>query len=101
MIVADTDEQLKDELNPIVVLGGRVVDVLIPHPVYGSIRADLVLSCRQDVAAFMQRLHTCHTKPLCTLTDGVHYHTVEAADEKILDSIEKALFSKKYLLTPC
>lgn len=99
-MVSHTDEQMEDELNTIVDLGGRVLDVLIPHPIYGTIRADLVLSCRQDVAAFMQRLHTCHTKPLCTLTDGVHYHTVEAADEEILDSIEKALFSKKYLLTP-
>ena len=98
-MVSHTDEQIEDELNTIVDLGGRVLDVLIPHPIYGTIRADLVLSCRQDVAAFMKRLQTCHTKPLCTLTDGVHYHTVEAADEKLLDSIEKALFSKKYLLT--
>ena len=91
-MVSHTDEQMEDELNTIVDLGGRVLDVLIPHPIYGT--------CRQDVAAFMQRLQTCHTKPLCMLTDGVHYHTVEAADEEILDSIEKALFSKKYLLTP-
>ena len=48
----------------------------------------------------MERLRDCRTKPLCTLTDGVHYHTVEAESEAVLDSIEKALFSKKYLLIP-
>lgn len=99
-MVSHTDEQLEDELNTIVDLGGRVLDVIIPHPIYGSIRADLILSCRQDVAAFMERLRDCRTKPLCTLTDGVHYHTVEAESEAVLDSIEKALFSKKYLLIP-
>ena len=98
--VSHTDEQMEDELNAIVDLGGRVLDVLIPHPVYGTIRADLGLSCRQDVAAFLERFRTCRTRPLCTLTDGVHYHTVEAADEKTLDAIEQALFCKKYLLSP-
>ena len=35
-MVSHTDEQMEDELNTIVDLGGRVLDVLIPHPIYGT-----------------------------------------------------------------
>lgn len=97
-MVSHTDEQTADELNTIVDLGGKVLDVFITHPIYGSITADLLLNNRQDVADFVSRTKLHHSKPLKELTDGIHYHTVEAASEEVLDAIEKALLEKKYLL---
>lgn len=97
-MVSHTDEQTEDELNTIVDLGGKVLDVFITHPIYGSITADLLLSSRQDVSDFVSKTRKYHSKPLKELTDGIHYHTVEAASENVLDSIEKALSGKKYLL---
>lgn len=97
-IVNHTDEQTEDELNTIVDMGGKVLDVFITHPIYGSITADLLLSSRQDVADFVGKTRAFHSRPLKELTYGIHYHTVEAASETILDSIEKVLAEKKYLL---
>jgi len=97
-MVNHTDEQTEDELNTIVDLGGKVLDVFITHPIYGSITADLLLSNRQDVADFVSKTRMFHSRPLKELTYGIHFHTVEAASEIVLNNIEKELSEKKYLL---
>lgn len=94
--VKHTIEQTKDELNTIVDLGGKVLDVMVEHDLYGEIHADLLLSCRQEVDEFCALLEKSKSGPLNIVGCGVHYHTVEAASEEILDRIEKAL--KLYLI---
>ena len=44
--VQHTDEQLEEELNTIVDLGGCVDNVMIHHRVYGNLDAELVLISR-------------------------------------------------------
>lgn len=97
-MVSHTDAQIGDELETIVDLGGEVLDVIVTHPIYGSITADLLMKTRADVEDFVRRAGACGSKPLKELTDGIHYHTVEAEDEQTLDQIEQALHEKKYLL---
>ena len=96
--VSHTDEQMEDELNTIVDMGGRVLDVYVEHAVYGAIRTDLPISCRRHVQEFMESIHNGKSTPLKNLTAGDHYHTVEVDDEETLDYIEKALKEKGYLL---
>ena len=96
--VYHTDEQIQDELNTIVDEGGHVLDVVVEHDIYGQITVDLILNNRADVSAFVNKLTQSHTKSLNRLTDGVHFHTVEADSEEILDRIEIALKEKGYLL---
>ena len=97
--VSHTDEQIEDELNTIVDMGGRVTDVLIKHRVYGTIRADLPICCRRQVQEFMEQLSNGKSKPLKNLSSGnIHYHNVEADSEEVLDLIETALKSKGYLM---
>ena len=98
-MVSHTTEQIADELNTIVDLGGKVLDVIVTHPIYGSITVNLIISSRRDVQEFVHKIETKQTKPLKELTDDIHYHTVEAESEEVLDSIEKALAEKKYLLS--
>ena len=98
-MVSHTTEQIADELKTIVDLGGKVLDVVITHPIYGTITVNLIISSRKDVQEFVHKINTRQTKPLKELTDDIHYHTVEAESEAILDSIEKALAEKKYLLS--
>lgn len=95
--VCHTTNQIEDELNMIVDLGGKVLDVLVTHPIYGTISADLIISNRKDVADFVEKIRSRSTKPLKELTDDLHYHTVEADSESTLDAIEQALSEKKYL----
>ena len=59
---------------------------------------DLILRNRADVAAFVARLEQCGSKALNELTGGVHFHTLEADSEAVLDRIEKELAEKGYLI---
>lgn len=84
-------DEITEELYTIVDHGGKVLDVMVEHDVYGEIRADLMLSCRKEVDEFCDLLKKSKSGPLNIIGCGVHYHTVEAASEEILDRIEKEL----------
>ncbi len=89
--VKHSKEETKDELNIIVDHGGKVLDVMVEHDVYGEIHADLMLSCRKEVDEFCNRLEMSKSGPLNIIGSGIHYHTVEAASEEILDEIGRKL----------
>lgn len=93
-----TMETLRDELTTIVDLGGRVIDVVVEHPVYGEFRSLLMLSSLSSVRGFIERLEKQGAEPLSSLTGGVHLHTVEADCSVVLDQIEKALLGKGILM---
>lgn len=97
-LVRHTDDEIEDELCTIVDNGGKVMDVIVMHDIYGEITTGLIIKNRQDVYDFVEKLKSCKTVPLKELTGGVHLHTVEADSEAILDSIEKKLRGKKYLV---
>lgn len=84
-------ENIKEELKIIVDYGGRLVNVIIEHDVYGDIKADLMIETDQDIESFVAKINQTQCKPLMALTDGAHYHTVEAKNDKILDLIEREL----------
>ena len=97
-LVRHTDDEIEDELCTIVDNGGKVMDVIVMHDIYGEITTGLIIKNRQDVYDFVEKLKSQKTVPLKELTGGVHLHTVEADSEAILDSIEKKLREKKYLI---
>lgn len=97
-MVNHTAEQIVDELSLIVDNGGKVLNVIVAHDVYGQIMADLVLENRQDVKNFYERMRTSETGPLLQISKGIHIHTVEAATERILDNIERDLQERGYLI---
>lgn len=83
--------RIEEELAIIVDNGGKVVDVVVEHPIYGEIKANLMLTSRREVGEFIQRLTNSGAEPLYTITGGVHLHTVEAASAEVLDQIKKDL----------
>lgn len=85
-------EETKNELLTIVDLGGKILDVMVEHDIYGEIRADLMLSRRKDVEEFCSRLKKSKSGPLNVIGSGIHYHTVEAENEEILEEIAKSLY---------
>ncbi|MDF2474441.1 MAG: Helix-turn-helix type 11 domain protein [Anaerocolumna sp.] len=97
-LVKHTTEQIEDELCTIVDNGGKILNVIVTHDIYGEISADLIIKNRQDVYDFVKKVKAGNTVPLKELTANVHLHTVEADSEAILDKIEKALREKNYLL---
>lgn len=90
-------EEIQDELYSIVDFGGKVLDVVVEHEIYGQIMVDLIITNRQDVDEFIQKVTEHGTRPLKALTDGVHFHTIEARDQKTLSKIEQKLKEKGYL----
>ncbi len=95
--VCHTDAQVEDELNAIVDLGGKVLDVMVNHRVYGKVCAALNIKSRRDVRAFVENIQSGKSTPLLNVTSGYHFHTVSAESETVLDEIEEMLCQKGYL----
>lgn len=89
--------ELKSELELIISYGGKVIDVVVEHPVYGEIRVVLNLNYLKDVQVFIERVSKAQTKPLSLLTEGVHYHTLEVEDEKMYKEIVAALKKQHFI----
>ncbi|WP_138268185.1 transcription repressor NadR [Anaerofustis stercorihominis] len=96
--VYHNDDEIVDELNTIVDLGARVIDVFVNHKVYGKLTAKLDVSSRRDVLNLVDGIKKGKSTPLKNTTSNYHYHTVESESEEILDLVEKALKEKNYLI---
>ena len=96
--VKHNNDQLEEELNTIVDLGGKVEDVIVEHPLYGEIKGNLHIYSRYDVSKFMSAVKDNDIAPLSLLTDGVHLHTITVPDEETLERIKEALDEKHILL---
>lgn len=90
--------QIEEELNAIVDLEGNVLNVVVTHPVYGEISADMMIGSRRSVKKFMAKLKEHNFVPLMQLTGGEHLHIVEAVSEELLDEIESELDKKNFLI---
>ncbi|MGI6199838.1 MAG: transcription repressor NadR [Christensenellales bacterium] len=82
---------LRQELTAMVSLGGKVVDTIVEHPIYGEFRGMLMLMNMASVEDFCRRLAASNAEPLSHLTGGVHLHAVEADTPDTLDRIEAEL----------
>lgn len=96
--VRHTDDQLEEELNAIVDLGGRVRDVMVNHRVYGRLTADLDISSRRKAVEFLADIRNGKSSPLKNITSDYHYHTIEADSEQTLDMIASMLKEKGFLV---
>ncbi len=91
IICKHNNEKMLDELNCIVDNGGKVLNVIVEHPIYGQISADLRISSRYDASEFDKRVKESNACQLCTLTGGVHIHTIEIPDQETYTRIKKDL----------
>ena len=88
----------REELYILVDNGCSVLDVVVEHAVYGQLVGQLQLSSRYDVDQFMDRLGSEGNKPLSTLTEGIHLHTLRCPDEAAYERAREALRRAGYLL---
>lgn len=91
-------EELIDEGETVISSGGRIEDIFVNHRIYGRISARLALYSRIHVEELYRSLVSGASKPLMSVTDGYHYHTVSADSEEILDEIEQKLRTRGYLI---
>ena len=90
--------EIMKELNMIVDSGARVLDVVVEHDIYGQIMVDLIINNRADVENFVRKVEENKTRPLNELTEGIHFHTIEAENDKILEKAEKSLREAGFLM---
>lgn len=90
---------LVEELEVILDNGGKVLDVIVEHGVYGEIKANLMLTSRRDLADFLTNLQKSGAEPLSIITGGIHLHTIEAPNEAVLEAIKDELRKRSILLS--
>ncbi len=93
-----TLQELVNESEIIISNGGKIEDVSVHHRVYGKISARLELSTLRHAEELYRSLVSGASKPLMSVTDGYHYHTVSGENEQTLDKIEGALRLAGYLI---
>lgn len=96
--VRHTEEQIEEELNAIVDLGGIVEDVVVNHRTYGRLSARLDVASRRDVRRYLEELAQSKSTPLMNVTSGYHFHHVSADSEEILDEVALELGSRGFLV---
>ena len=96
--VCHRKEDIKDELETIIKYGAVVDDVIVEHSVYGEIRAMLMLRTIYDLENYMKKIEDSKVKPLSSLTEGIHLHTITIENEDNFIKIIKELKEKNYLV---
>lgn len=91
-------DQVRDELSIIVKYGGIIENVIVEHPLYGEIKAGMHVKTIADVDSFMKSFEKNDSKPLSSLTEGTHLHTIAAESDEILDKIVEELKNKNYII---
>lgn len=96
--VSHSNDDMFKELEIVVKYGGIIEDVIIEHPIYGEIRGLLMIKNLNDLNKFKDSLESINAKPLSTLTDGVHLHTISADSTENMDLIKEELKIKGFIL---
>ena len=89
---------MQQELYAIVDQGCTVENVIVEHPIYGQLTGQLLLSCRYDVDAFIEKCRSSAAMPLSVLTEGLHLHTLLAPDEEVMERVTEALEKLGFLV---
>ena len=94
-----SEDLLQQEIYTIVDHGGRLIDVIVEHPIYGQLTGQLNIISRYDADDFLEKVAQSKISLLCHLTDGIHLHTISCDDSETADRIREALCEAKILLT--
>lgn len=90
------DERMEEELKIIVDFGAKMINIAVSHPIYGDIVCPLMIKNREDIRLFMERLSGEKAAPLSTLTEGLHFHTIEVDSEATYEKIMVALMKNGF-----
>jgi len=95
--VSHSKNHMEDELKTIIKYGATIEDVIVEHPLYGEIKAMLMIKNLFDLESFVEKFQDYAAEPLSSITNGVHLHTISCDSEDILNKIINELSIKGYL----
>lgn len=90
--------ELEQELVAMVEEGAQVLDVIVEHPVYGEIKANLMVNNLYDVRKLTEKLAQTKAEPLASVTGGVHLHTLIVSSDEQLERIKNKLRESSLLV---
>lgn len=99
IVVHHSKDEVKDEFYSIIDNGGKIIDVIVDHPIYGKISAELNISSRYDADEFIKKLEETNSNPLSLLTQGIHIHTIKIPNEEAFERIKNKLNEFGILIT--
>lgn len=91
IVCRHSGSRVLDEFYAVVDNGGCVVSVVIEHPIYGEISAELNISSRYEAREFVRRMQSENAAPLSDLTGGLHIHMIRVPDEETCRRIKDDL----------
>ncbi len=91
------EDRIEEELQIVVDYGGKMLNIAVSHPIYGEIVCPLAIKSREDIREFMLKLKDEQAAPLSSLTEGIHYHTIEVESEATYIKIIKRLEEKGFI----
>jgi len=97
--VNHTRQEMRHELLIVIRYGGTIEDVIVEHPVYGEIKAMLMIKNINDLDNFLQKFSEHNAEPLSLLTGGIHLHTIAAESHEDMKKIMVELENNKLLVT--
>ena len=89
--VQHSKDDVNNEFYAIVDNGGKVLDVIIEHPIYGKISVELNITSRYEADEFVKKLNNTNSHPLSILTQGLHIHTIEVPNNESFEKIKLKL----------
>ena len=95
IVVKHGKDSVREEFYAIVDNGGKVLDVIVEHCIYGVIAAKLDIATRYDADVFVSKINETGVNPLSALTEGLHVHTVQVSDENAFERIVARLTELK------
>ncbi|MBR2303001.1 MAG: transcription repressor NadR [Clostridia bacterium] len=98
IVVKHGKNDVSNEFYAIVDNGGKVVDVVVDHHVYGKLSAELNISSRYDANCFVEKMEKEGVNPLSFLTEGMHLHTIIVNDENSFERIKLQLNELGFLI---
>ncbi|MBU6114418.1 transcription repressor NadR [Mammaliicoccus lentus] len=98
IVCQHNNERMEEELQLIIDNGAMIDDVAIDHPVYGNIKANLMIETQDDLDKFIHAMNKFEGQMLAHLTDNVHLHTISAHTEKILDNAVRDLKAYQFIV---
>ena len=99
IVVSHDESRMKEELEVIIKYGGSVEDVIIEHPLYGDIRATLMIKNLNDLNKFIYKYNNNKTNLLSLLTNGIHIHTISCDSEENIELIKNELNERGYIVS--
>ncbi len=96
--VKHNEDEMEEEISIIINEECVLLNVIVEHPVYGEIKGNLDIRTKADLTKFLTKMKSFGAKPLLTLSDGVHLHTIRCNKRERIEKVKKLLKQRGFLL---